>query len=413
LKRRKFIKKSTALFGIPCLATQSSISFFKDDTNEIDWELISKEFNYNSSYINLNTGSAGIMSKTTQAFLNQCSLEMGSTSPYQSLGKWQPIIKENKQRLADLVGVQTSELALVRNTTEAINLVLQGYPFNAKDEILTAKHDYPYVLNTLGQLSKLKKTRSNIIEINFQKATKDSIIQQYQKALTKNTSLLILTYIPHSVGSVLPIKEIIKIAHQNGTEVLVDAAHAFAHIPHNITELNCDYYATSLHKWLSAPYGNGLLYIKKDKIGKIQPICSSYENEEDSMKKFEHLGTRAFQNIVAIQPALDFLLNLKISNKLTRLQHLTKYWINRLPEIKNARLMSNTQTFDFGGMACFKIDGQSSQKIVNRLFEEHKIIAKSTGLPNGDSAIRISTNVFILEKHLDKMIEAVKEIVNS
>lgn len=415
MKRRKFIKKSTALIGLPVLKKNTPITFFKEDSNEINWKTVSKEFNYKSPYINLNTGSAGIMSKSTQSFLNRCSIEMGRTSPYKSLGKWQLIINENKKELAYLIAAKTNEIALVRNTTEAMNFILQGYPFKANDKILAAKHDYPYVLNTIKQLSKLKKIGTKLIEVDWQKATKQTLIQQYKKAFTKNTRLLILTYIPHSVGLVLPVKEIIEIAHQNGTEVLVDAAHAFAHIPHKVTELNCDYYATSLHKWLSAPYGNGLLYIKKDKIPKIQPVWSSYENEKDSMLKFEHLGTRAFQNIVAIQPALNFLWHIGIENKLERLQNLTQYWIKRLPEIKNARLtsnMQNTSAFNFGGMACFTIEGKSSQKIVNTLFDKYKIIAKSTGLPQSDSAIRISTNVFILEKHLDKMIEAVKEIVS-
>jgi len=396
--------------GLPYLTTSGSVNFFKDGSNEIDWKKVSKEFNYNSPYINLNTGSAGIMSKASQAFLNECSIEMGRTSPYQSLGKWQPIIKENKQKLADLIGAKTNEITLVRNTTEAINLILQGYPFKTNDEVLAAKHDYPYVLNSIQQLSKQKKIEANIIEVDWQKVTRETLIQQYQKALTKNTRLLILTYIPHNVGLVLPVKEIIEIAHQNGTEVLVDSAHAFAHIPHKIPELNCEYYATSLHKWLSAPYGNGLMYIRKDKTPKIQPVCSSYEREKDSMLKFEHLGTRAFQNIVAIQPALDFLSNIGIENKIARLQSLTQYWIKRLPEIKGARLMSNIPNAQ--NTQNTQIEGKSSQKIVDTLFEEYKIIAKSTGLPSGESAIRISTNVFILEKHLDKMIEAVKEIVS-
>ncbi len=410
MERRKFLKKSSALVGLPYVATPHNPSFVKKNSNQINWKAVSKEFSYDNKYVNLNSGSAGVISKTTLNFLNQCSQEMGYTSPYQGWDAWQPLIKQNKQQLADLVGVNKDEIALVRNTTEAINLLLQGYPFKANDAIVAANHDYPYVLNTLEQLSKNKNTQTNIISIDWQSCTKATLIEQYKNSLTKNTKLLVLTYIPHSVGLILPVKEITAIAHQNGTEVLLDAAHAFAHIPHNLKELNCDYYATSLHKWLSAPYGNGLLYIKKDKVEKIEPVISSYKNEKDSMQKFEHLGTRAFQNIAAIQPALDFLLKIGLERKLKRLQTLTKYWINRLPEIKNAQLMSNIHAFNFGGMACFKIKDRSSKKIVETLMKEYKIIAKSTGLPNGDSAIRISTNVFILEKHLDQLVDALKEI---
>lgn len=396
--------------GLPYLPSSTKFLSYKNNLNEINWEAVSKEFNYGGDYINLNTGSAGIMSKTTLHFLNQCSLEIGLTSPYQCLEKWQPIIKKTIQKLANLIGVSADEIALVRNTTEGINLVLQGFPFKPKDEIIAANHDYPYVLNTIQQLSSKKNIQTKILDIDLQKATKESIIEQYQKALSPNTKLLVLTYITHREGIVLPIKEITEKAHQNGIEVLVDAAHAIAHIPHNVADLNCDYYATSLHKWLSAPYGNGLLFIKKHKITKIQPTISSYKNENDNIKKLEHLGTRAFQNIVAIKPAIDFLLEIGLENKLKRLQSLTNYWIERLPKIKNARLISPINEFQYGGIISFKVEGKSSKEIVQSLLDNYGIISKSTGIPGNWSAIRISTNVFILEKHLDKMIEAVKEI---
>jgi len=410
MERRKFLRKSSALLSLPCLTLPKKLPSFKNNLNQINWKVVAKEFKYGKDYINLNTGSAGIINKTTLQFLNQCSLEMGQSSPYQCFEKWQPIINETKQKLANLAGVSSNEIALVRNTTEAINLVLQGYPFKPKDEVVAAKHDYPYVLNTIRQLSNKKNIQTKILDIDLQKATKESIIEEYQKNLSTNTKLLVLTYITHREGIVLPINEITEIAHQNGTEVLVDAAHAFAHIPHNLADLNCDYYATSLHKWLSAPYGNGLLYIKKEKIFKIQPTVSNYENEKDSIKKLEHLGTRAFQNIVAIKPAIDFLLEIGLENKSNRLKNLTSYWTERLSEIKNTRLISPINEFEFGGIASFKVEGKSSKKIAQSLFEKYGIIAKSTGVPNSWSAIRISTNVFVLEKHLDKMIEALKQI---
>lgn len=410
MERRKFLKNSSALISLPCLTSPAKFSSYKNSLNEINWKTVSKEFKYGKNYINLNTGSAGIMSKTTLQFLNECSLEMGQSSPYQCLEKWQPLIIQTKQKLANLIGASDEEIALVRNTTEAINLVLQGYPFKPNDEIIIAKHDYPYVQNTIQELSNKKNIQVKSLDINLQQATKKSIVEQYQKALSSKTNLLVLTYITHREGIVLPVKEITEIAHKNGTEVLLDAAHAFAHIPHNIANLNCDYYATSLHKWLSAPYGNGLLYIKKDKIAKIQPIVSSYINENNSIKRLEHLGTRAFQNVVAIKPAIDFLLKIGIANKLNRLQSLTKYWIERLSEIKNAQLISPVDQFEYGGIASFKVEGQSSKKIVQSLFDNYSIIAKSTGMPKSWSAIRISTNIFIQEKQLDKMIEALKQI---
>lgn len=409
MQRRNFLKKTTLLSGwpiIPFKKAKIELNF-----NDVDWKVISKQFVNNNNIINLNSGSAGLMSKATFERLQQSTLQMLNISPYKVFEQWQATINNVKQKLASLINAQNNEITIVRNTTEAINLILQGYPFKTGDELLLAQHDYPYVINTAKNLALKKGIKLKQIELDLKHLSDSKIIRFYKNSINNKTKLVVLTHLTHATGKILPIKKITAIAHKKGAEVLIDAAHSFAHIPHSVSDINCDYYATSLHKWLSAPYGNGLLYIKKDKIKKINPVISSYEKEEGEMSKFHHLGTRAFQNIISIEPAIDFLLQLGVETKYNRLKQLTKHWIQQLDEIENSQLITNTDNYNYTGIASFKIEGKCSREIVKSLYKDYGIIAKSVGIKNG-SAIRISSNIFILEEHLDKMIEAIKEIAS-
>jgi len=412
MQRRNFLKKTTLLSSWPIIPIKK-VNYNKIELNfdNVDWKVISEQFVHNNKVINLNSGSAGLISKATFDRLQQSTLQMLNMSPYKAFEKWQATINSIIQKLASLISVQNNDITIVRNTTEAINLVLQGYPFKAGDELLLAQHDYPYVINTAKNLASNKGIKLRQIEPDLKHWSDNKIIRFYKNSINSKTKLVVLTHLTHREGKVLPIKKITAIAHKKGAEVLIDAAHSFAHVPHSVSDINCDYYATSLHKWLSAPYGNGLLYIKKDKIKKINPVISSYEKEEGEMLKFHHLGTRAFQNIVAIEPAIDLLLQLGVETKYNRLKKLTKHWIQRLDEIEKSQLITNIDNDNYTGIAAFKIEGKSSMKTVESLYSDYGIIAKPVGIKNG-SAIRISSNIFILEEHLDKMIEAIKEIAS-
>lgn len=408
LKRRNFIRHT----GLSVLATQLPQSnSLVIDKNDANWKAIARQFRHSKSTINFNSGSSGVLSKTTIEILHKNTTALAQLSPYKTFEKWQPTIKDIKQQLAESLAVELTELAIVRNTTEAINIILSGYKYQANSTVLFAKHDYPFVKNTIKNLSKQREFSYKELDVNIEQLSDEAIIKAYEKAITKNIKFLILTHVTHAIGRILPVKKIIEIAHKNKVEVLLDAAHAYAHINHSITDLNCDYYATSLHKWLNAPYGTGLLYTKKDKIKNIENPANAYDIKSNDINKFEQLGTRAFQNIVSIQPALTFNKQLTIELKQQRLLVLSNYFIDALnaANIKNLEIITKQNLMQYGGIVTFKITGISSKKITNLLFEKYGIIAKSTSLYKG-SGIRISNNIFILKKDIDYLVEAISTI---
>jgi len=408
LKRRKFIQQA----GLSVLATQlpqnNSLTI---DNKNVNWKAIAKKFRHKKSSINFNSGSSGVLSKNTMEALQNNTLALASISPYKTFEKWQPNIIKIKQQLAESLKVEANELAIVRNTTEAINIVLSGYNYSNNSEVLFAKHDYPFVKNSIKNLSKQKHFKYKELDFNIEQLSDEAIIRQYENAITEKTGLLVLTHITHTLGRILPVKAIIEIAHKNNVEVLLDAAHSYAHIDYSIADLNCDYYATSLHKWLNAPYGTGLLYVKNHLISNLQSPANAFENSKNSNNKFEQLGTRSFQNIISIQPALEFHQKLTIIIKQKRLHELSTYFIDALEaaKIKDLQIVTNRSIMKSCGIITFKIIGVSSNEIVKMLFEKYGIIAKSVGLSKG-SGVRISNNIFILKKNIDYLVEAIGTI---
>jgi len=381
------------------------------DVENINWKAIAKQFRHTKSSINFNSGSSGVLSKETLKALQKNTQALAMLSPYKTLGKWQPAIKKIKQQLAESLSVNSQELAIVTNTTEAINVILSGIKFTKDAEIIFAKHDYPYVKNTVKNLCEKGSTTCHELDLNIEELSDEAIIQHYENAITKNTKLLILTYITHSIGRILPVKAITEIVHKYNIEVLLDAAHAYAHINHSIEDLACDYYATSLHKWLNAPYGTGLLYIKKENIKNIQLPLNTHDISSDDINKFEQLGTTAFQNQISIEPALAFHQQLTTKVKQAHLLKLSNYFIDELEaaNIKNLKIITNRKLMQYCGIVTFSIKGTSSKKLADELFQNYGIIAKSTGLYKS-SGIRISNNIFILKKDIDYLVDAINAI---
>ena len=211
-----------------------------------------------------------------------------------------------REKLADLAGTSAEEIAINRNSTEALNTVIFGLNLQRGDEVIGTKQDYPNMINAWKQ----RQSREGIVytQINFNFPLEDdsTIVNTYEKAITSKTKLIHITHVINWVGQIMPVKKIAQMAHKRGIEVLVDGAHSFGLLDFKIPDLDCDYFGTSLHKFLSAPVGSGMLWIKKDKIKNIWPlVCNDKPNGED-IRKFETLGTRSFPIEQAIGEAINF-----------------------------------------------------------------------------------------------------------
>ncbi len=373
-----------------------------------DWASIKAQFLVDDYPImNLNSGSAGIMSKRTLAKYAEYLTLINSHAPYEILQTWQEQIRNNLQRLAHHIHASQGHLYLLRNSTEALNIVLWGKPWNKKDEIIHATSDYPLMINTLEQLKSAKKIKIKTIDHGqLKNISDDDIVKNYEKKINKRTKLLILTYITHREGHIFPIKKICSMAKSYGVEVLVDAAHAIGHIEHNVDEIDCDYYTSSLHKWLNAPLGSGLLYVKSDKLEALQPPLSYPDHRSDQANKLEYLGTRPYQNGMALGHAINELETIGIENKQKRLHHLKKYWTDRIAAENSMDIITDTNRSC--AMASVKVSKPLS-KVSQALKNDYNIHVKKSGYI-GEGFLRVSPNIFTLESDLDYFVESLKTI---
>ncbi len=378
-----------------------------------DWQSIKDLYSVDQyPYIHLNSGSAGIMPKVVEQQLNNLAAQMNQNPPYELWDSWAELRYKNKKRLGNLINAKPTEIAQVKNTTEAINFIVFGYPFQKGERILYGSQEYPFAVGSVQQLHKKYAVGYDVLPMDdIDELSDEEIIERYKSALKPETKLLLISLITFREGRILPIKAITEVAHSNGTEVLLDAAHAYAHFSHDVKELDIDYYATSLHKWLSAPHGTGLLYMKAEHIHKILPPIPAHDDESDIVK-FSNLGTRPFQQEIGVSYALTFQDTIGFQKKTKRLYELTEYWTEQVSSMNTVRLHTPIEPSKCGAVASFSIAGKSSQMLSKQLMQDYGIHAKPSGYA-GKSFVRVSPNLFTLESDLNQLVKAIDKLSKS
>jgi selenocysteine lyase/cysteine desulfurase len=230
-----------------------------------------------------------------------------------------------RAKLADMEGVSPDEICINRNSTEGLNTIIFGLNLKAGDEVVLSKYDYPNMMNAWKQREKREGIKLKWIDIPQPTENDETIVELYKNAITAKTKIVHITHLINWSGNIVPVKKIADMAHAKGCEVIVDAAHSFGHTDYKIEDTGADYFATSLHKWLCAPFGSGLLYIKKDKIKNVWALLSAPEPDGTDIRKFENLGTRNMAAEMAIGAAVDFHNVIGAKRKEERLRYLKNY----------------------------------------------------------------------------------------
>ena len=373
--------------------------------DEIDWPFISKQYpDTDSQILNLNNGSAGMMSKLVEDQLVKFLLQMNRHPPYEKAIYWDRLTSKSKKLFGEMLEVNSEELAFVRNTTEGLNYIFTGLDYPANATVVCAHHDYTHAIEALTRLSTERNFRLRMVDIRLP-LSDDEIIAAYDKQIVGNTSLVLITAMTHREGQIMPVKEIAALAKSKGAKVLVDAAHAIGQFEHSIKDWDCDFYTTSLHKWLGGPLGTGLLFIKDDQIQNVKGSYSLDASKSDSMTKFEAVGTKSFALNAAILSSVHYHNKIGTKNKHDRLKVLTDYWvegIRRIPMVKTI------VPENYGGIANFHYPGSS--KIILDFFKEKNIHLKKVRPPNSNrTSYRVSPNIYHSFEDLDRFISAMKE----
>ncbi len=414
--RRSFIRQSATLLGSLALHQNMAFAFpglpsakMASGPEEDFWRQIRLAYAISPTIINLNNGGVSPTPRATMDALdyyNRMCSEAPTYYMWRILDNDREPLREN---LALLAGVSAEEIALNRNATEALNTIVFGLPLQAGDEVVLSKYDYPNMMNAWKQREKRDGIKLVWVDLDLPSENEDYLINAYVSKFTDKTRLVHLTHIINWNGQILPVRAIADRAHAKGVEVLVDGAHSFALLDYKIPDLGCDYWGTSLHKWLCGPYGSGMMWIRKEKIANIWPLLSNDLPKGDNIRKFESLGTRSFPIEMAIGYSLDLHNLIGSRRKQDRLQFLKNYWMEQVREVPGIRLQTSLHPKWGCAIGTFGLEGKKAGELVGSLFEKWKI--HTTGIEwEKTNAVRVTPNVYTTTEELDKLVRAIKKL---
>ncbi len=376
------------------------------------WLSIRKEYLLKDDYINLENGYYCFIPQKTLNHVSEHMKEVNlQGSYYMRTVQW-----ENKRRveekLANLMGCSDEEVILTRNTTESLDTIISGIDWKEGDEAVFAEQDYGAMRNQFKLMERRYKIKSSIISVPLHPKSDEEIVNLYRDAITDKTKLLMVCHMINITGHILPVRKICDMAHEKGVDVMVDGAHAFAHINFNINDLNCDYYGTSLHKWLSAPLGCGMLYVKKGKAKNIWPLMAEWNKEDDDIRKLGHTGTHPVYHDLSILNAIEYYLKIGRKRKEERLRYLQKYWTEQVRDTPNILVNTPRDSQRSCGIANVGIANLKPSEMAKTLLDKYKIWTVAID-GSGVKGCRITPNIYTTTKELDVFIEALQELANA
>ena len=420
MKKRAFIKNLGA-FGLLPFSTNISLnntvlSEERINTEEYSedefWSLIRSQYKLHPDFINLESGYYNIIPQPTlEKHLEHIKRVNLEGSYY--MRKHRFIDKDSiTDELASFVGCNAKNLVVTRNTTESLDLVISGFPWKKGDEAVYAIQDYGAMQDMFEQIEKRHNVTLRKVSVPNHPKNDEELIELYESQITKKTKLIMVSHMINITGHILPVKKICKMAHKYGVKVLVDGAHCIGHFDFKIDDLECDYYGSSLHKWLATPLGAGLLYVKTDQIPKIWPLLADHEKDPTKIKRLSHTGTHPVHTDLAILDAIEYLNWIGIRKKENRLRYLKTYWQQALKDVPNIVINTSFDSHRSCGIGNVGIKGINPEKLAKRLYDEFKIFTVAIDYANVKGC-RITSNVFTKTEELDTFIIAMKTMASA
>ncbi len=424
--RRTFVKQLTALAGAYSASSLFNMAHAADfeqaakrvahltnaeiATDEDYWSTIQQAYTVNSNIIILNNGGVSPAPLVVQQALTRYN-DLANQGPSYYMNRVLDQGREPlREKLALLAGALPDEIAINRNTTEALNTVIYGLDLKAGDEVIGTKQDYPNMIQAYRQRAMREGIVYKQISFDFPIENDEQIVKGFADAITPKTKLIHVTHIINWVGQILPVQKICRMAHSKGIEVIVDGAHSFGLLDFKIPDLECDYFGTSLHKFLSAPVGSGMLWIKKEKIEKIWPLLCNDKPHSSDIRKFETLGTRSFPIEQAIGEAVNFHNAIGSKRKQERIHYLKNYWASRAAKIPKVKIHTSLNPQYSCAICGVTVDGMTPTELDSALFTKYKIHTVGIVWEN-ISCVRVTPHVYTKIADMDKLVKAITEIV--
>ncbi len=421
MEKRQFIK-DMVLTGIALpLGLNGMAQAFTDKENSSPlelaqdnafWDTIRKQYILKPDYINLENGYYNFL---PQPILNKY-IEHIKEINYQGSYYMRTVQWENKQKsviaLAEIAGCKPEELIITRNTTESLDTIIGGIHWQVGDEAIMAEQDYGAMLDMFKLVGERHGVINKFISVPNHPKDDNEIVEIYKTAITSKTKVILVSHMINITGQILPIKKICEMAHQHNVQVIVDGAHAFAHIQFSIADLDCDYYAASLHKWLSVPLGAGILFVKKEHIKTIWPLIADSEKDPNKIKRLNHTGTHPVHTDLTIPDSIAYYQMIGPAKKEARLRYLQQYWTSQVKANSNIILNTPTEHERACAICNVGIKGIKPAVLAERLMKEFKIFTVAIDYANVHGC-RITPNLYTTTQELDVFVHALNSIAKA
>jgi isopenicillin-N epimerase len=428
--RRQFLNRTSAAAGValasynprglaPLLeasAAQNGRSLADVARDEDFWRVVQEGFTLDRTIVNLNNGGVCPSPRVVHEALKRY-LDISNQSPVYHM--WQvlePNIESVRRELARDVGADMETIAITRNASESLQIAQLGIDLKPGDEVLTTNQDYGRMMQTWEQRVARDEIKLNKIQFPVP-PVQSELVQRFERAITPATKVLHFMHISNLTGHIFPAKELCDVARKRGIITIVDGAHAYGHFPFKITDFDCDYYGSSLHKWLLAPIGTGLLYVRPDRIEKTWPLQPAAASQAKNIRKFEEIGTHPAANHNAIAEALVFHRGIGIERKAARLRYLKARWATQLTKLDRIQLHTSLDPAHSCAIGTVGIKGIAPGDIVAKLWADRRIIATPITVGPADApeyaGIRVTPNVYTTLDEVDVFIDAMTKLAKS
>ena len=428
--RRSILRLAGAATGAAFVAPRYGISEVASATAAVEgrtpeevaadesyWREIQFAFTLDRSLINLNNGNQ-CPSPTVVHEACKRYMDSSNQAPVYHRGLIERNIETARRRLAAEFGADPEEIAITRNASESLQIAQNGLDLKPGDEIITTEQDYGRMLTTWDQRARRDKIK--VTRLDFPcPTTQADLRQRFERAITPQTRVLHFCHITNQSGQLFPVRDLSRMARQRGITTIVDGAHAMGHFPFKLTDLEMDYYGVSLHKWLLAPLGTGLLYVRKDRIASTWPLQAAPERRDNDVRKFEEIGTSPAATKAAINEAIAFQQAIGIERKAARLRYLTLRWANELKKDPRIKLHSSLEPGQTWGLAVVSINGIDSNKLVPYLWDNYRIVITSVGHENTKEpsltyrGLRVTPNIYTTLEEIDTFVEAMQKVLKT
>jgi selenocysteine lyase/cysteine desulfurase len=381
------------------------------------WREIQFAFTLDRTLINLNNGnqcpSPTVVHEACRRFT-----DWANQAPVYHRGMIDRNIETARRRLAAEFGADPEEIAITRNASEALQIAQMGLDLKPGDEVVTTEQDYGRMLTTWDQ--RVRRDKITVTRIDFPcPTTQADLLQRLERAISPRTKVLHFCHITNQSGQLFPVRDLARLARARGLITIVDGAHAMGHFPFKLRDLEMDYYGVSLHKWLLAPLGTGLLYVRRDRIASTWPLQAAPARRDADIRKFEEIGTHPPGPRAAINEAIAFQQAIGIERKAARLRYLTLRWANELKKEPRVRLHSSLEPGQTWGLAVVSIDGIETNRLIPHLWDRHRIVITAVGHENPKEpaltyrGLRVTPNIYTPLEEIDYFVEALRGVIRN